>query len=301
MLRKTLAVTLAAAVCLGNAQAADDTIRTHAITDSLFVLFGSGGNIAVLTGKDGTYLVDDQYAPMTPHIRKALKALSDAPVRFVFNTHWHTDHTGGNANFARTGSLLVAHENVRTRLSSDQFISAFQREVPAADPSAWPVLTFDQRISFHLNNETVHSLHVARAHTDGDSLVHFEKANALHMGDTFFNGIYPFIDLSSGGSIDGVLAALQTALTLSDARTVIIPGHGPITDRAGLKRYQQMLQSLRDQVAAQLDQGQSIEQVVASRPTRAYDDELGGGFITPQAFARTLAESLSHSRADQSE
>lgn len=288
-----LALTLAISLTSGAAAGADNTIRTQRVSDNLHVLFGNGGNIAVQTGPDGVFMIDDQYAPMTPNIRKALSELSDDSVRFILNTHWHTDHTGGNENFASQGSIIIAHDNVRERLSSDQFISAFQSKVPASPKLAWPLLSFDQSLTLHLNGDTIRSLHVANAHTDGDSLVHFETANVLHMGDTFFNGMYPFVDLSSGGSVDGVIAAVRKALSLCDDKTVIIPGHGAVTNSAGLRAYLNMLVSLRDAVAQQLKQGQSIDAIVASKPTHAYDKALGGGFISPDAFARTLAESLS--------
>ena len=289
-------IVIALTVSTSLAGAAQDTpepeLRIHKLGDNLHVLFGRGGNVGVFSGPDGVYLIDDKYAPMSAQVRAAVTKLSNQPIRFVFNTHWHADHTGGNESLGAGRSIIVAHDNVRKRLSSEQFIAAFQRKVEPSPDQALPLVTFDHGLTLHLNGDSVHSIHVPHAHTDGDSLVHFQKANVLHMGDTFFNGLYPFIDLSSGGSIDGVLAALERALEISDENTVIVPGHGPITDRKGLIAYRTMLTTLRSRVGAQLAQGKSIDAIVASAPTQDFDATWGGGFITPEAMTRSIAESL---------
>ena len=289
-------IVIALTVSTSLAGAAQDTpepeLRIHKLGDNLHVLFGRGGNVGVFSGPDGVYLIDDKYAPMSAQVRAAVNKLSNQPIRFVFNTHWHADHTGGNESLGAGGSIIVAHDNVRKRLSNEQFIAAFQRKVEPSPDQALPLVTFDRGLTLHLNGDSVHSIHVPHAHTDGDSLVHFQKANVLHMGDTFFNGLYPFIDLSSGGSIDGVLAALERALEISDENTVIVPGHGPITDRKGLIAYHTMLTTLRSRVGAQLAQGKSIDAIVASAPTQDFDATWGGGFITPEAMTRSIAESL---------
>ena len=210
-------------------------IQTQSLADGLHMLTGRGGNLVVSSGADGVFLVDDQFAPLSERILAAIAKISSQPLRFVVNTHWHGDHTGGNENMGRAGALIVAHDNVRRRMSADQFQAAFQRTVPAAPPAALPVITFGEDVTFHLNGGEVHVFHVARAHTDGDAIVHFRAGNSIHMGDTFFNGLYPFIDLDSGGSIDGVIAAVDRALPLMDKKTRVIPGHGPLSDRAGLE------------------------------------------------------------------
>lgn len=292
-IRRGLAVLSLVAMPLAPALAQDDvTIDTKPVGGNVSALFGQGGNIGVMTGPDGVFLIDDQYAPLTPKIRAAVAELSDQPIRFLLNTHWHFDHTGGNENLGQSGTLIVAHDNVRKRLSTDQFITAFDREVPASPDAALPVVTFGEDVTFHINGDTVHAFHVPHAHTDGDTIIHFQQANVLHMGDTFFNGLYPFIDLSSGGSIDGMIAAVERAMALADADTGIIPGHGPLTDLQGLKAYHAMLTDVRNRVSAMLSAGQSVDAIVAGKPTQPHDDKLGGGFISPDAFARTVAESL---------
>ena len=175
-------------------------IRTEQLAPGVAVLFGAGGNIGLSHGEDGNVIVDDQYAPLTPKILAAIKALDPDPVRFVINTHWHFDHTGGNENFGKAGSVIVAHDNVRRRMEAGQFMRAFNQQIAPAPKAALPVVTFGQDSSLHLNGDTLHLIHVTNAHTDGDSLVHWRKANVLHMGDTFFNKVtFPFIDLESGG------------------------------------------------------------------------------------------------------
>jgi len=267
-------------------------IETIPLADGLHMLTGRGGNLAVSTGADGVFLVDDQFAPLTEKIRAAISEISGAPLRFVVNTHWHGDHTGGNENLGKAGAIIVAHENVRARMSVEQFQAAFNRTVPAAPAAALPVITFRSDVTFHLNGQDVHVFHVDPAHTDGDSIVHFRGANAIHMGDTFFNGNYPYIDLGSGGSVDGVVAAADRALELADAETRIVPGHGPLGDRAALVSYRDMLAGVRERVRELIAQGKSVDEVVEARPTAAFDAKWGGGFMKPDVFTRIVYSSL---------
>lgn len=262
------------------------------IRDNLYLITGRGGNIVASTGDDGTFLVDDQYAPLTERIQAVLDEITDRPVRFVINTHWHGDHVGGNENFAEAGAVIVAHENVRSRMSSDQFMATFNVTVPAAPPKALPVVTFTQGVSLHLNGDDVRVIHMAEAHTDGDALVHFERANVLHMGDIYFHGSYPFIDLGSGGGIHGMIAAVEFGIEIANDDTVIVPGHGPLSDRAGLAAYGGMLSEFLDRVTALKAEGKSLEEVVAARPTAGYDERLGGGFISPERLVGFIYESL---------
>lgn len=189
-------------------------VKVSALRASTHMLTGAGGNIVASVGNDGTFIVDDQYAPLSEKIRTALNGISVQPVRFVINTHWHGDHTGGNESFGKGGAVIVAHDNVHKRMSTEQFITAFASKVPASPAAALPLVTFADGVTFHLNGDTVQVMHVAAAHTDGDALVRFQTANVLHMGDTFFNGNYPFIDSSSGGSIGGLLKAVDAGLIL---------------------------------------------------------------------------------------
>lgn len=267
-------------------------VETVAVAGPVHMLRGNGGNIGVLVGVDGAILVDDQYAPATPAILAAVKQLTDQPVRFVINSHWHQDHTGGNENLGELGAVIVAHENVRRRMSAGQFMEAFQREVPPAPPGALPVITFGAEVTFHWNGEEVHVTHAPRAHTDGDSIVVFRNANVVHMGDIFFHGLYPFIDLGSGGSIDGVIAAVAGVLPLLNDASKVIPGHGPLATRTELRAYHDMLVDLRGAIAKLHAEGKSIDEIVAAKPTAAYDERLGGGFIKPDALVRTIHASL---------
>lgn len=270
----------------------DVEIVAAPIRDGLYLVTGRGGNIVASTGANGTFLVDDQYAPLTGRIQAALDEVTDQPVRFVINTHWHGDHVGGNENFGAAGAVIVAHENVRRRMSSDQFMAVFNSTVPAAPPQALPVITFAESVNLHLNGIDVRVRHVASAHTDGDAVVYFEQADVLHMGDIYFNGLYPFIDLGSGGGIDGMIAGVALGVELAGERTVVVPGHGPLGDRDSLAAYGEMLTDFRDRIAALKADGKSLEEVVAARPTAEFDEALGQGFIPPERLVGFIYESL---------
>ena len=268
-------------------------IGTTQLADGLYMLTGAGGNIGVSVGQDGLFLIDDQFAPLSDKIMAALKKLSEGPIRFVLNTHWHGDHTGGNENMGHAGAVIVSHDNVRKRLSTEQFIKAFDRKVPPSPPGALPVVTFPESVTLHLNGETIHAFHVDPAHTDGDSVVHFRNANVIHAGDTFFNRLYPFIDESSGGSVDGVIAAVDKMLALSDDNTKIVPGHGPLSDRAGLQAYRKMLSTISDKVKRGIAEGEPLDNIVAAKPTAEFDEVWGKGFLKPDAFVKILYGVLS--------
>lgn len=267
-------------------------VTSTKLADGVYVLFGAGGNLAVSVGADAAFLVDDQYAPLTPKIKAAIAALTDKPVRFVLNTHWHGDHTGGNENLGGTGALIVAHDNVRKRMSSEQFIAAFDEHVPASPPVALPVVTYGDDVTFHLNGEEIHCFHVPPAHTDGDSIVHFRKANVVHMGDLFFNGSYPFIDISSGGTLEGMIGASDRLLAMADDKTQVIPGHGPMGKKADVQAYRDMLADVRDRVKALVSAGKTLAEVQAAKPTAAYDEKWGKGFVKPERFVAFAYESL---------
>jgi glyoxylase-like metal-dependent hydrolase (beta-lactamase superfamily II) len=273
-------------------------ISTTPVAPGLYMMVGRGGNLAVSTGEDGVFLVDDQYAPLTGKIRAAIATVSDAPIRFVFNTHWHGDHTGGNENLGRAGALIFAHDNVRKRLSAEQFMEALDRPVPRSPEAALPVVTFTDTVTFHLNGDEVHAFHLPPAHTDGDALVHFRRANVIHMGDIYFSSGFPFVDVSSGGSVEGVIAAVDRVLAMADANTKLIPGHGPLSNRVELEKYRGMLVAIRDRVRGALADGQTLDQVLAARPTREFDQVWGKGFIDPERFVRIVYRSLADERRD---
>jgi len=267
-------------------------IETVLVAEGVWMLVGAGGNIGVSAGEDGVFLIDDQYAPLTEKIRAAVAKFSSKPVRFVLNTHWHGDHVGGNEHLGKAGTLIVAHDNVRMRMSTEQFLAAFDQKVPPSPQVALPVVTFNDSVTFHLNGDTIRAFHVAPAHTDGDSIVLFEKADVIHMGDVFFNSGYPFVDTSSGGSAPGVVAAVDRALELVGPKTKVIPGHGELTDRAGLVAYRDMMKTIVDRVAAMKAAGKSLEEVQAAKPTKELDERWGGGFVKPDLFVSFVYEGV---------
>jgi glyoxylase-like metal-dependent hydrolase (beta-lactamase superfamily II) len=290
------AVVLSAASVAAQQDFSKVEIKPTKLADGLFMLTGAGGNMALSVGEDAVFLVDDQYAPLTERIKAPPAAITDKPVRFVLNTHWHFDHTGGNENLGQAGALIVAHDNVRKRMSVEQFIKDFDMKVPASPKAALPIITFSETTTFHLNGEEIQAVHVPPAHTDGDSLVQYRKANVLHMGDTFFNGSYPFFDMSSGGSVDGMIAAGEKALSLVNASTKIIPGHGPLADRKALESYLAMLKTSRDRIKSLVSAGKSVDEIIAAKPLAEFDGTWGKGFIQPDQFLRLLHGSLSAQR-----
>jgi len=290
--------TLALLLVLPLAAAAQDNdyskieVGATPLRGSTFLLTGAGGNIVASVGADGVFLIDDQFAPLADKIRARLDSLGKGPVRFVMNTHWHGDHTGGNESFGSGGAVIVAHENVRKRMSSEQFIEAFGSKVAPSPDAALPVVTFTDGVSLHFNGDAATAVHVAKAHTDGDALVKFTQANVLHMGDTFFHQAYPFIDVSSGGSIDGLISAIDIGIRLCDADTIVIPGHGPRTDRGGLQAYRELLATSRAAVASLKAAGKTVEETIAAKPTAGTDEALGKGFIKPDGFVRFIYQTL---------
>jgi len=269
-------------------------VKVEQIAPGVAVLYGPGGNIGLSYGEDGNVLVDDQFAPLTSKILAAVKGVDPDPVKFVVNTHWHGDHTGGNENLGKAGAVIVAHDNVRRRMSVDQFSKRFGKTA-ASPKTALPVVTFSQGVTLNLNGDELQIVHVRNAHTDGDSLVYWRKAKVLHMGDTFFHKVsLPFIDLDSGGSIDGAIAAVRTALGLAAADAKIIPGHGPVATRADLDAYLAMLIDIRGKIASAKASGKSLDQIKAANPAKPY--EVANGFISADAFAETVFQSLATAR-----
>jgi cyclase len=267
-------------------------IQAEKVADGIYMLTGSGGNMGLSIGSSGTFLIDDQYAPLTPKILAAIKELTPDPVRFVFNTHYHGDHTGGNENMGEAGALLVAHDYVRRRMETGTFMEAFNREVPPAPEGALPVVTFSDAVAFHWNGEEIRAFFVGPAHTDGDSIIHFVNADVFHMGDTLFNGMYPFIDVSAGGRIDGMIAAADRVLKVADEKTRLIPGHGPLATKADLQAFRDMLSTVRDRIAKLKAEGKSKEEIVAAKPTADLDEKWGGGFMQADNWVGLVYESM---------
>ncbi|MCU1277101.1 MAG: fold metallo-hydrolase [bacterium] len=299
-MRKPLASFIAVAALLlaagARAQQPPEKLETQKLTEGLYLITGPGGNIALMVGSSGVFLVDDQIAPMTPQLKKAVAAVTPKPVRFVFNTHWHGDHTGGNAVLAGDGAVIVAHENVRKRMSTEQVIALFNKKVPPSPEPALPVITFKDSLAFHLNGDDIDVEHVDPAHTDGDSIVFFKKANVVHMGDTYTSMGYPFIDLSSGGSVEGLIKAADRALALAQPTTKIIPGHGPIGDREKLKSYRDMIVTIRDRIKKLAAAGKTLAEVQAAKPSAEYDAAWGGAFISGTQLVDTIYKDVTKRR-----
>ncbi len=255
------------------------------VADGLYMLRGAGGNVAVASGKDGVYLVDDDFEPNAARLREAVGKVATGPVRFLINTHWHGDHTGGNAVLGGAGAIIVAQDNVRQRMSREQVMKSFNETVPAAPPVALPVITFTETMTLYLNGDTVDIVHAKNAHTDGDAIIHWRKANVIHAGDTFFNGFYPFIDYESGGTVDGMIAAADTILALSDDQTKIIPGHGPLGNKAQLRAFRDMMATVRLRFARARAEGKTAEQVVNAHLLSDLDATWGQGFLTTDQFS----------------
>ena len=297
MNRFTLSLLTAAFACLVSAglSAQDDAVQYEAtaLSATVTAIKGRGGNIAVSSGEDGVYIIDDQFKPLTSQLLAEISKISDQPIRFVINTHYHGDHVGGNEALGGSGSVIIAHDNIRKRMSSEQFSVFMNRTTPAYPDAALPVVTFNDKVTLHMNGEPVTVHHVPRGHTDGDSIVHFPESNVIHMGDIYFSGLYPFIDLDGGGSIDGMIAAVDLAISLADEETRVIPGHGPVdSNRAELQEYRAFLAKARDNVQALVDQGLSLQQAIDARPTAEWDDTLGEVWITPPQFVTFIYNSL---------
>ena len=267
-------------------------VVTVPVADGVHMFMAAGGNIGVLSGDEGVFLIDDQYAPMVPRIKAAAEKLTSEPVRLVVNTHWHGDHAGGNERFGEEGVVIIAHDNVRKRLSKSHFSKFFDQEIPPSPAAALPVITFSDDVTVHLNGQTLSIEHVAPAHTDGDSIIWFTEANAVHLGDIFFNGLYPFIDLDSGGDVRGMVRAAEYALRRIDADTKIIPGHGPLADRDDLQEYARMLKTSIERVANMVADGKTLDEVIAAQPSAEFDERWGQAFIAPDRWATLLYRGL---------
>ena len=263
-------------------------ITTQQVAEGIYMLQGAGGNIGIMAGADGVLTIDDQFAPLSEKIKAAIAKVSDKPVRFLFNTHYHGDHVGGNENFGKLGITIVAHDNVWARLSKPDAA----RSLPAYPKEALPIITFGGTITFHLNGDTIAVTHLPPAHTDGDAVLYFEKANVLHTGDCFFNGRYPVVDVKVGGSVDGMIAATEKILSMVNDRTKIIPRHGPLGDKASLQAFHDMLVAVRDKVRPLVASGKSVEEIVAAKPTADFDAQWGTGGSPPDRFVTAVAEGL---------
>jgi len=290
-IQKLLCLLLLSISCITYAQSDDVTITSTKLSDNVYMLVGQGGNIGVSVGEDGVFVIDNQFARLTPKIISAIKKLSDQPIVFLANTHYHGDHTGGNANMTKVGAKIIAHDNVRKRLAETP-----NRDGSINEAAALPIITFNDKMSLYINGEQVAIFHVDNAHTDGDVLLYFTESNVLHTGDTYFKGWYPYIDIASGGSIDGYIDAVKRALILIDDETKVIPGHGALSNKTEYTSFLKMLETLRTNIQAEIDKGKSEEEVaIDGALTKKYDD-LGysWNFINSEKIRRAIYKSLKH-------
>ncbi len=261
-------------------------IETTEVASGLYMLHGvggfTGGNIGVSVGDDGVVMIDDSMPPFLDQLQEQLAVITDQPIAFLINTHVHGDHTGNNAALAKSGARIVAHERLRSRMKTD----------PESSDDGLPVITFTEEMSFYLNNQPARLIHTPHAHTDGDSIIVFTAANVIHAGDTFFRGLFPYIDLDSGGSVDGFIAAQERLLKLSDDQTKIIPGHGPLASKADLKRDLAMLKDAQKLVAGFIASDHDIDAILEANPLAKYHDDYNWGFITTERMTRTLYRSV---------
>ncbi len=262
------------------------------LSDTLTMLKGQGGNIAISAGEDGVYIIDDQLQPLTDQLLVAISKISGQPIRFVINTHFHHDHVGGNETIGKGGAVIIAHDNILKRMSSDYYSHFFDTTTPAWPKDALPVITFNDQVTLHFNGEIAQVYHVPHGHTDGDSIVHFPASDVIHMGDIYFNGLYPYIDLDGGGNIQGMIAGAELGVSIAGEDTQIIPGHGPLSNKANLTEYRDFLVTARNNVQKLIDQGKSLEETVAARPTAQWDATLGAVWITPEQLVIFIYNSL---------
>jgi glyoxylase-like metal-dependent hydrolase (beta-lactamase superfamily II) len=262
------------------AQQSPVKIEAHQLADNIYMITGQGGNIGLLTGAEGSFLIDDQFAPLTEKIIEVVRSVGGEVPRFLINTHFHGDHTGGNENLGKAGTLIISHHAVRERLVNGSNIAEFGMKSGPADKSALPIVTYSENMHVYINGETIRIIHVPSAHTDGDSFVVFEDANIVHAGDMFFNGFFPFIDGANGGSVRGVIAAADAMLALTDGDSQIIPGHGPLASREDLQGYRDMLATAYERLLKLKNQGVSVEDAIAKAPLKDLEADWGGGIFS---------------------
>ncbi|MEA2491257.1 MAG: hypothetical protein QOH21_3049 [Acidobacteriota bacterium] len=264
-------------------------IKVQKVSGGIYMLTGAGGNIGVSVGEDGVIVIDDQYAPLVPKIEAAIRSITPKAVRYIVNTHYHGDHTGGNEQMGKTVPI-IAQENVRHRLVSGTTV--FGQSTPPAPKSALPVITFDHSLSLHLNGEEVRAVHMPHGHTDGDAVIYFTQSNVVHMGDDFFNGMFPFVDMDNGGSVRGMIASVDTVIATVPEDVKVIPGHGPLSDKNGLRAFSDVLKGVVAAIQRGIDAGKSVEQLKTEKVLGAWDATWGQGFIKTDMFTEMVYREL---------
>ena len=265
-------------------------IKATKVAGNVYMLEGAGGNIGVSVGDDGLLIVDDQFAPLADKIRAALKGIADKKLKFILNTHWHGDHTGGNVVFGPEATI-IAHDNVRKRLATEQKSTVFNTTTPPSPKEALPVITFDQSLSVHFNGEDIRAIHFPHGHTDGDSVIFFSASNVVHLGDDFFAGRFPFVDLESGGSVEGLVKNIGELVNKIPADAKLIPGHGPLSTLDDLKSYYRMLQQTTEIVRQKIAGGKTLDQIKSEGLPEEWKP-WGEGFIKTDRWVETIYKSL---------
>jgi cyclase len=274
------------------ANAANVPVGTLKLRDNMYMLYGPGGNVIVLDGPDGKLVVDTFVSTGWTKLKQTLDGLSATPPKVVIDTHWHLDHADNNGPLHDAGATVLAHENTRKRLASPQDVTALGMHFPASPANALPQLVFKDTFQLFVNNEEVALGYIPPAHTDTDIYIHFQNANVLHLGDTFFSGLYPFIDASTGGSVNGMVAATERALKLATSDMKIIPGHGPLGDKASLTKWYDMMSVVRDRVQKEKAARKTLQEVISAKPTAEFDASWGNGFIKPDFFVTLVFTTL---------
>ena len=274
-------------------------IQTVQVTENIYVLAGAGGNMVLYVGKDGNLLVDTGYAELKDKVQAALKEISDKPVRQVVDTHWHFDHVGGNEWLAQQGATLIAHEKTLQFMTEERYITVIGKTVEPSPHAALPTKTFSDGMTLTLDGEEIHLVHLPAAHTDGDCLVHFRKANVLHVGDIWFRGMYPFFDVNAGGTLAGIIAGLDRALALADENTTIICGHGPLGRKAEMQAYRDMLARVHDRIAAVVKQGVPRDIIIGAGPTKDLDEKWGRSWLTPSAWVGLIYDGMTRTHTKE--
>ena len=268
------------------------TVSIQKLTDHIYYLLGSGANVTASVGPDGILLVDCEFAPMTPKLKESLAQLNPGPIKYLIDTHWHSDHTGGNAGFAKDGTVVIAQANVLERMSHPQFLPYFQVKTEPAPPEMLPKITFASEMTLHFNGEDVQMFHLGRAHTDGDTIVYFPKSNVLCMGDIYINGLYPIIDIGSAGTINGYFPTIDKAISLINDQTQVVPGHGPVGTKKSLTFYRDMLLTLRDRIAALKQQGKTLAEIEKTNPSKEFDPDWASDRVGPNNVTQMIYESM---------
>jgi cyclase len=272
-------------------------INSTKLINNMYNIHGSGGNVILFTGNDGAIIVDDQYAPVTKKLKSLIANLTDKPIKFVINTHWHPDHVGGNEKLGETGAIIISHDNVRKRLNTVQFLEFINQTIPPLSKNGLPIITFSENITFHQNNDEIQIFHLNEGHTDGDSAVFFVKNNVIHVGDDFSDRSYPFMDLSSGGSVDGLISSLQTILLKINKDTIVVGGHSGVSNQTKVREYLNMLIDVRNVISNMIKDGKTLNEIIQSKPTSRYDNIYHDySFIKPKDFVTNVYMSLTSRR-----